>query len=407
MKSKRRKNSKSRSPRKKSHNNKDGTWLFNSIIKKASTPKKISPVKNDVLPEQLSKHAQNNYYQVDELLSKCKELNRQANLLGKIIDKELKVDNDPIIKLCNELLNMSSENQKLFLAKLGENQGIPDNIINQFMLGKRVDRYFKMLANAIYKIWNQYNIASQTGNFIYTLHGNPIVKGSAYLSTHIFDMPEVLNSYGRTIICDIASPFSSIYPLNIAIAPICIGIYGYYFYIIGDCFFETIRPLTPYKDDTSIDVLSMTQHYLHKFLKYNAKNNAFIDKIAKVVDPLSNNTITAYNISTNIIESISRTGNKTVHILEAVEGAVDKVEHFVSNIDKNIKGISDIIENNNILKIAVGTALPLLLDKKDADKIMEGISKISALSMPSQNRLPMPSYDTEFLQIDYPGEDDD
>ena len=59
------------------------------------------------------------------------------------------------------------------------------------------------------------------------------------------------------------------------------------------------------------------------------------------------------------------------------------------------------------MKIAVGTALPLLLDKKDADKIMEGISKISALSMPSQNRLPMPSYDTEFLQIDYPGEDDD
>ena len=58
--------------------------------KSSSPPRKSSSPENDtlpdeqILPEQLSKHARHNYYIVDELISKIKNLNRQNNLLGFI-----------------------------------------------------------------------------------------------------------------------------------------------------------------------------------------------------------------------------------------------------------------------------------------------------------------------------------
>ena len=369
--------------------------------RKSPTPRKSSSsLKNDdtlpdeqILPEQLSKHARHNYYNVDELISKIKTLNRQNNLLGKIIDENLKADNDPIINLCRELLNLNPNDQKLLLAKIATKQGIKDNVVNEFMSGKRIDRFFKLFTISIYKLWEKSKIVSQTGKFVYTLHGNPLVKGSVYLSSYIFENPTALSSYGRTIICDVLTPYV---PTLLSI-PICIGIYGYYIYVAGDYFFETIRPLTPYKDDRTVDFTSMANHYLYKFIEYNAKHNAIVETLANIVEPLSNTTATAYNISTNIWEKLNSNTYKAIHVLEVVEGAVDTGINIISNIDEKIKGLSETIENNKLLKFAVNSALPLLVgpDKADkADKIMKDLS----------TALPMPSHISEYPQLT--GEDD-
>lgn len=355
----------------------------------SSSPK--LPVQQ-ILPEQLSKHARHNYYTVDELVSKVKNLNRQVNLLEKIIDEELKADNDPIINLCIALLSKSPEDQQLILAQMGKEKGIKDNIVNDFMSGKRTDRYFRILTSLIYNTWDKLKTVSKTGNFVYTLHGSPIVKGSVYLSSYIFDEPTALSSYGRTIICDVASPYIP----SLLSYPICLGIYGYYFYVAGDYFFETIRPLTPYNDDKNVDFTTMVNHYLYKFLEYNAKHNAFIEKIATVVEPLANSTVTAYNISTNIFELIVNNTGKAVHILEGVNEAVNTTANILSNVDDKIKDITKIIDKNNLLKYAIKTGLPLLIGHDDADKLTRELSTASAL--------PMPSYISEYPQI--AGEDD-
>jgi len=291
---------------------------------------------------------------------------------------------------------LSPNDQKLLLAKLATKQGIKDNVVNEFMSGKRLDRFFRLLTTSIYKLWEKSKIVSQTGKFVYTLHGNPLVKGSVYLSSYIFEEPTALSSYGRTIICDVLTP----YVPTLLSTPICIGIYGYYFYVAGDYFFETIRPLTPYKDDRTVDFTSMTNHYLYKFLEYNAKHNAIVETLANIVEPLSNTTATAYNISTNIWAKLNNNTDKAIHVLEVVEGAVDTGVNIISNIDEKIKGLSETIENNKLLKFAVNSALPLLVGPDKADKIMKDLS--TALPMPSHNNHLLPM--SEYQQL--PGEDD-
>jgi hypothetical protein len=128
-------------------------------------------------------------------------------------------------------------------------------------------------------------------------------------------------------------------------------------------------------------------------------DNSFIEKIAKTVEPLSNRTATAYNISSNIVNKLRDNTDKAIHILEAVDGAADTVINIVSNIDEKITGVSEIIDNNKLLKLAVNSALPLLIGQDKTERLIKDFSNARGLPMPSHSTNLLPAA-SEYSQLE-------